>query len=132
MNDSPHRAPRLSAMLSVAMVMCLIFSGCAFVRGKYGDPFDSVDVEQIKRGASTRLDVSALLGAPDRIEEVNGREMFQYYRYDVKSGTVLFFSRTNVQGQDLFILFNQQGIVEDVVYGKPKRPQKFQFWPFGD
>lgn len=107
-------------------------TGCAFVRGKYGDQFNPADVESIKKGTSTRTEVAARLGAPDRIIEVNEHEIFQYYYYDMKWGTVLFFSRTNVKGQDLYVFFNKDGVVTDVAFGKPKPPPEFQFWPFGD
>ena len=106
-------------------------TGCAFVRGKYGDQFDATDIESIKKGVSTRTDVAMHLGAPDRILEVNEHEIFQYYNYDVKSGTLLFLSRTNIKGQDLYIFF-KNGVVDDVVFGKLKPTPKFQFWPFGD
>jgi hypothetical protein len=49
----------------------------------------------------------------------------------MKSGTVLLLSRTNIKSDDVFVLFDKNGVVEDVVAGK-KRPEiKFQFWPFG-
>jgi len=88
-------------------------------------------VETIKIGASTRQDVAAQLGAPERIIEVNDREIFHYYNYALKSGTVLFFSRTNIKGNDLYVFFNRDGIVQDVVFGRQKPPPKMQFWPFG-
>ncbi len=122
---------RARTMIALALSLSLL-NGCAFVRGKYGDRFDPADVESIKKGASTRAEVAAKLGAPDRIIEVNGHEIFQYYNYDLKWGTVLFFSRANVKGQDLYVFFNTDGIVRDVTFGKPKSPPEFQFWPFGD
>jgi hypothetical protein len=104
--------------------------GCAFVRGNYGEDIREGDVSTIQKGVSTRADVAATLGAPDRIIEANGHEIFHYYHYDVKSGVVLVFSRTNVKSDDTFIILNGAGIVEDVVAGKRKPPLEFQFWPF--
>jgi outer membrane protein assembly factor BamE (lipoprotein component of BamABCDE complex) len=104
--------------------------GCAFVRGNYGEELSQGDVTMIKKGASTRTDVAAILGAPERIIEANGREIFHYYHYDVKSGFVLVFSRTNIKSDDIFIIFDRAGVVEDVVSGKQKPSLKFQFWPF--
>ncbi|MGQ0810308.1 MAG: outer membrane protein assembly factor BamE domain-containing protein [Nitrospiraceae bacterium] len=110
---------------------CCLLTGCAAVRGNYGDQFTPQQIEKIKRGTTTRTEVASLLGAPERILEVNDHEFFHYYHYDVKMGVVLFFSRTNVKSDDLFIVFNKGGVVEDVVYGN--RPERqFQFWPFGD
>lgn len=122
----------IASMLVVAVFLELsTIAGCAFIRGKYGDQFDITDIESIKKGVSTRTEVATRLGAPDRIIEVNEHEIFQYYNYDVKSGTLLFLSRTNIKGQDLYIFF-KNGVVDDVVFGKPKPTPKFQFWPFGD
>ncbi len=117
----------------IVLALSLSFlNGCAFVRGNYGDDLNTVEIQAIKKGVTSRAEVAAHLGAPDRITEVNGREIFHYYHYDAKSGTVLFFSRTNVRSDDLYVMFNKDGIVDDVVYGKPADQLKFQFWPFGE
>lgn len=108
----------------------LVTMGGAFVRGNYGEELSQGDVTMVKKGASTRTDVAAILGAPERIIEANGREIFHYYHYDVKSGFVLVFSRTNIKSDDIFIIFDKAGVVEDVVAGKQKPSLKFQFWPF--
>lgn len=112
------------------VLMFVLGSGCAFVRGNYGEDMNQGDVSTIKKGVSTRAEVAAVLGAPDRIIEANGRDIFHYYHYDVKSGYVLIFSRTNIKSDDVFVIFNSAGIVEDVVAGKRKPPLEFQFWPF--
>jgi outer membrane protein assembly factor BamE (lipoprotein component of BamABCDE complex) len=115
--------------------LALIFSvftimGCAFVRGNYGEDIHPSNVSLLQKGVSTRADVAAILGAPDRIIEANGHEIFHYYHYDVKSGFVLVFSRTNIKSDDTFVILNGAGIVEDVIAGKRKPPLEFQFWPF--
>ena len=122
-----HRAPAVTTWL---VLMFLLGSGCAFVRGNYGEDMNQGDVSGIKEGVSTRAEVAAILGSPDRIIEANGRDIFHYYHYDVKSGYILFFSRTNIKSEDIFVIFNSSGLVEDVVAGKKKPPLEFQFWPF--
>lgn len=119
-----------SMLLIVAAA--ILVQGCAFVRGNYDDDFKQEDVELIKIGASTRQDVANLLGAPERVIEVHDKEIFHYYNYAIKSGTLLFFSRTNVVGNDLYVFFSSDGIVEQVLLGRQKPPPKLQFWPFGD
>jgi outer membrane protein assembly factor BamE (lipoprotein component of BamABCDE complex) len=119
-----------SMLLTVAVA--ILVQGCAFFRGNYDDDFKQEDVESIKIGASTRQDVANLLGAPERVIEVHDKEIFHYYNYTVKSGTLLFFSRTNVVGNDLYVFFSSDGIVEQVLLGRQKPPPKLQFWPFGD
>jgi outer membrane protein assembly factor BamE (lipoprotein component of BamABCDE complex) len=123
-----HCASRLVLVAAVALVV----GGCAFVRGTYGEEVNSPDLSLIKKGSTTRAEVATLLGAPERIVEVNGNEIFQYYRYDMKSGLILFFSRTNVISEDVFVFFDSNGIVKDIVVGKKKQAPEMQFWPFGD
>jgi outer membrane protein assembly factor BamE (lipoprotein component of BamABCDE complex) len=109
----------------------MLASGCAFVRGNYGEDINQGDVSTITKGVSTRAEVASILGAPDRIiTEPNGHDIFHYYHYDVKSGYVLIFSRTNIKSDDIFIIFNSAGVVEDVITGRKKPPLEFQFWPF--
>ena len=122
----------MSYLIVILFLWISLFQGCAFIRGNYGDEFNVEDIQTIKKGVTTREEVAARLGAPDRIMEVNGREIFHYYHYDVKSGTILLFSRTNIRSDDLYVMFNKDGVVEDVVFGKPPDRLKFQVWPFGD
>jgi outer membrane protein assembly factor BamE (lipoprotein component of BamABCDE complex) len=118
--------------LPLLAALAILAGGCAFVRGTYGEEVNSLDVSSLQKGTSTRAEVATLLGAPERIVEVNGREIFQYYRYDMKSGLLLFFSRTNVISEDVFVFFDGTGIVQDIVVGKKKPPVEMQFWPFGE
>jgi outer membrane protein assembly factor BamE (lipoprotein component of BamABCDE complex) len=118
--------------LLLAAAAAILLQGCAFFRGNYDEDFKQEDVESIKVGASTRQDVAELLGAPERVIQVHDQQVFHYYNYTLKSGTVLFFSRTNVVGNDLYVFFSPDGIVQQVVLGRQKPPPKLQFWPFGD
>jgi len=111
--------------------MTLTLNACAFIRGNYGEEVQAGDLAAIKKGVSTRGDVAELLGAPDRIVEANGHEIFHYFHYDMKSGTVLILSRTNVKSDDVFVMFDKNGVVEDIVAGKKRPSIPFQFWPFG-
>ena len=118
--------------LLLATAAATLIQGCAFLRGNYDEDFKQEDVESSKVGASTRQDVVEILGAPERVIQVHDKEIFHYYNYSLKSGTVLFFSRTNVVGNDLYVFFSPDGIVQQVVFGRQKPPPKLQFWPFGD
>ena len=122
----------IRSMLLAAAAATLLLQGCAFFRGNYDDDFKQEDVESIKVGTSTRQDVAEILGAPERVIQVHDQQIFHYYNYTLKSGTVLFFSRTNVVGNDLYVFFSRDGIVQQVVMGRQKPPPKLQFWPFGD
>ena len=108
-------------LLFVAAV-AILAEGCAFSRGTLGDDIKTEAVASIKKGATTKAEVITLLGAPDRVLQVNGRDVFQYYRYDAKAGSLLLilinFSRLSIKSDDLFVMVNQNGVVEDVISSK--------------
>jgi outer membrane protein assembly factor BamE (lipoprotein component of BamABCDE complex) len=116
----------------VILAVAILTAGCAFVRGTYGEEVQPLDLSSIKKGTTTRAEVASLLGAPDRIVEVNGHEIFHYYHFDMKSGLIIIFSRTNIMSEDVFVFLDGKGIVEDIVVGKKKPSPDMQFWPFGD
>lgn len=125
----------LTAAIGLLLLCLHPLSGCSFSRGNVGDQFKDEAVAAIKKGVTTRAEVVSALGAPDRIVQVNSHDIFQYYRYDVKAGSLLLiivnFSRLNIKSDDLYVLFNKDGVVEDVVFGKRTDRLTFQFWPFG-
>lgn len=127
---------KLGHCLPGFLVVTLLFQGCAFSRGTLGDEVRSEVVATIQKGATTKEEVLRLLGAPDRLMPLNGRDVFQYYRYDAKAGSLLLivlnFTRLSVKSDDLFIILDRDGIVEDVISSKRTNDLKFQFWPFGD
>jgi len=118
--------------LLLILAVSILTGGCAFVRGTYGEEVQPLDLSSIKKGTTTRAEVASLLGAPDRIVEVNGHEIFHYYHFDMKSGLIIIFSRTNIMSEDVFVFLDGKGIVEDIVVGKKKPSPDMQFWPFGD
>jgi hypothetical protein len=118
------------------LTLLFVVGGCAFSRGTLGDDIKPDAVTTIKKATTTKAEVLSLLGAPDRILQVNGRDVFQYYRYDAKAGSLLLilvnFSRLSIKSDDLFVLLNRDGIVEDVISSKRTQGLEFRFWPFGD
>ncbi|MBI3602858.1 MAG: outer membrane protein assembly factor BamE [Nitrospirae bacterium] len=125
-------------IVTVCMLcLCLsVLNGCSFNRGTVGDELKQENVDAIKKGVSTRTEVVTALGAPDRIIQANGHEIFQYYRYDIKAKglflLILNFSRINIKSDDLYIFLDKNGVVDEVVLGKRTDRLEFQFWPFGD
>lgn len=115
---------------------CLLVQGCAFSRGTLGDDIRSEAVAAIKKGTTTKAELLASLGAPDRLLQVNGRDVLQYYRYDAKVGSLLLIviniSRFSVKSDDLFVILDREGIVEDVIFSKRTDGLEFRFWPFGE
>jgi hypothetical protein len=126
----PHRL----LVVVGGLLLVLMAAGCSFSRGNVGDEFKDDVVAGIKKG-TTRAEVVKALGAPDRIIEVNGREVLQYYRYDIKAGSLLLiivnFSRLKIKSDDLYVFLTRDGVVDDVVFGKRTNRMNFQFWPFG-
>ncbi len=114
----------------------LLFQGCAFSRGAVGDDVKTEIVAAIQKGTTTKTEVVNLLGAPDRLLQLNGRDVFHYYRYDAKAGSLLLillnFTRLSVKSDDVFIIVNRDGIVEEVISSKRTDNLSFRFWPFGD
>jgi len=113
-----------------------IVQGCAFSRGTLGDDISSETVAAIRKGETTKAEVLTLLGAPDRMLQMNRRDVLQYYRYDAKVGSLLLivlnFSRVSIKSDDLFVIMTPEGIVEDVISSKRTAGLEFRFWPFGD
>ena len=124
-------------LAGIIIVLALIMTqGCAFSRGTLGEDISSESVAAIKKATTTKAEVLSLLGAPDRLLQVNGRDVFQYYRYDAKVGSLLLilinFSRVSIKSDDLFVIIDREGIVEDVILSKRTDGLKFRFWPFGE
>ena len=121
----------------LAFVMAaLLLQGCAFSRGTVGDDVKTEMVATIQKGTTTKTEVVTLLGAPDRLLQLNGRDVFHYYRYDAKAGSLLLillnFTRLSVKSDDVFVIVNRDGIVEDVISSKRTESLGFRFWPFGE
>ena len=121
----------LSFISLICVSLPLVTEGCAFSRGDLGVPISENNVSAVKKGQTTEAQAIALLGAPDAIQEINHREVFHYYQYTMKHGTVLVFSRVNIASDDLYVFFDQDGVAEQVLYSNRTNNLKFQFWPFG-
>jgi hypothetical protein len=125
---------RLTVILLSVMILTL--NACAFSRGTLGDELKTDAINSIKKGTTTRAEVLSQLGAPDRMLQLNGRDLFQYYRYDAKAGSLLLivlnFSRISVKSDDLFVLINREGTVEEVIASNRTEGLEFRFWPFGN
>jgi hypothetical protein len=121
------------------MLMLLVLTsatGCAFGRATLGDKINPEEVASLTKGSTSRAEVVARIGTPDRILQANGREVLQYYHYDLKSSSLLLllvnFSRFNIKSDDLYVLLDREGLVDDVLYGRRTDKLTFQAWPFGE
>jgi outer membrane protein assembly factor BamE (lipoprotein component of BamABCDE complex) len=127
---------KVRAGIPLFLLLVVLSQGCAFSRGTLGDEINADAIATLHKGKTTKADVINLLGAPDRIVQLNGRDVFQYYRYDAKAGSLLLivlnFTRLSIKSDDLFVVMNQDGLVEDVISSKRTDGLKFRFWPFGE
>ncbi len=123
----------ISVVSFLLLTYCLIFlQSCAFVRGTMGEEIKDNNIAKLKKGISSRAEVGAWLGAPDEIVQAGGYEIFHYRQYDSKMGYFVFLSRINVGSNNLYVFFDQQGIVQEVIFGERTKELEFQVWPFGD
>lgn len=127
---------KVRAGIPLFLLLVVLSQGCAFSRGTLGDEINADAIATLHKGKTTKADVINLLGAPDRIVQLNGRDVFQYYRYDAKAGSLLLivlnFTRLSIKSDDLFVVMNQDGLVENVISSKRTDGLKFRFWPFGE
>jgi outer membrane protein assembly factor BamE (lipoprotein component of BamABCDE complex) len=132
--QSIARVVGIIVVLSTSVLGLALLNGCAFNRGTWGDEIRNEDIQLIKKG-DRRADVIEILGAPDRIIEINGHEVLQYYRYEVRAMAFAPFvamARTYIVSDDLYVFLNKDALVDDLVFGKRTNRQEFQFWPWGD
>jgi len=124
---------RTSVLLLVGV--SLLINGCVVSRGRVGNPIQEESISQIEKGISKKELVVTLLGAPDRIVVGNDKEIFHYYYYDGKSpGLILLVFNilsVNVRSDNLYVFFDKQGIVQDVIYGKRTPDVDFTLRPWG-
>jgi outer membrane protein assembly factor BamE (lipoprotein component of BamABCDE complex) len=124
---------RTSVLLLVGI--SLLINGCVLSRGRVGNPIQEESLSQIEKGITKKESVVTLLGAPDRIIVGNDKEIFQYYYYDGKSpGLILLVFNilsVNVRSDNLYVFFDRQGIVQDVIYGKRTPEVDFTIRPWG-
>lgn len=128
----PAKWRRLFQLSLLLLFSSSFMQGCAFVRGSVGEEFETDRIAKVKKGISTRAEVGVLFGAPDNIVEAGGYEIFHYRQYDSKMGYVLFLSRINIGSDNLYVFFDQEGIVEEVIFGQRAKDLEFQVWPFGN
>ena len=121
-------------VFGLCVALALVQSwGCAFNRGAWGDELREEDVRLIKKG-NTRSEVVRILGAPDRIVEVNDHEVLQYYRYELRTmafAPLVAMSRAYIVSDDLYVFLDKNAVVDDVIFGRRTHRQEFQFWPWG-
>ncbi len=109
----------------VAMVSSLAFSGCAVKTGN--ETLGKMDKTQLDRGIakgkSTKDDVKAMLGDPDKTDfDNNGNEKWSYIhvRKDIKAVNFiplvsLFVQGTNDTTKTLVVLFDDKGYVKNYI-----------------
>lgn len=126
---------RFRTSVLLLLGVCLLINGCVLSRGRVGNPIQEEHLSQIEKGISKKELVVTLFGAPDRIIVGNDKEIFQYYYYDGKSpGLILLVFNilsVNLRSDNLYVFFDREGIVQDVIYGKRTPEVDFTLRPWG-
>ena len=121
--------------ITVLLLFVVFAQGCVVSRGRVGNPMDDASIQKIEKGISQKDFVVSQLGAPDRIIEGNDKEIFHYYYYDGKSPALFLalinFISVNVRSDNLYVFFDRQGVVQDVIYGKRTPEVEFKLRPWG-
>ncbi|RMF94370.1 MAG: outer membrane protein assembly factor BamE [Nitrospinota bacterium] len=117
---------------SVLFLSSLLLGGCAFGRAKVGERLLDEQVQQIEKGVTSKAEVVRLLGPPYEVSQTLTQEVFHYTYTDGKLAFLLIFARANVKSDDLYIFFDDKGIVQEVIFGRRTDKLPFQFWPFGE
>lgn len=115
----------------IVLILLSALTGCAFARANVGQPLSEEDIRRIQKGVTTKAQVVEALGTPDAVSHTLQHEVFQYRYGDGKLGVVLIFSRANYKTDDLYIFFDENDVVAEVIFGKRTDTVRFQFWPFG-
>jgi outer membrane protein assembly factor BamE (lipoprotein component of BamABCDE complex) len=126
---------RIKGVILLLIGCVLVLQGCVLSRGRVGNPIDEASIQKLEKGATKKDVVVALLGAPDRILVGNEKEIFHYYYYDGKSPALFLalinFISINVRSDNLYIFFDQHGVVQDVIFGKRTDEVEFKLRPWG-
>jgi hypothetical protein len=88
-------------------------------------------IQTFQQGVTTKAQVVETLGPPDTVTHTLQHKVFQYRYGDAKLGVVLIFSRATYKTDDLYVFFDTQDVVADVIFGKRTDTVRFRFWPFG-
>ncbi len=126
---------RLKGTIILLLGCILLIQGCVMSRGRVGNPLDEVQIKKIEKGSTKKDIVVALLGAPDRIIVGNNKEIFHYYYYDGKSPGLILLAiniiSLNVRSDNLYVFFDQEDVVQNVIYGKRTPEVEFTLRPWG-
>lgn len=107
----------LLAIVSLAIVSISGLSGCAQTYGRYHSP---AEISQIKKDRSTRQDVIAVLGNPDRTSVDNTGTTIYLYNYVKVTPAPVAYGNSPVVGnsgdmrQTTIVTFAPNGIVSNV------------------
>ena len=126
---------RLKGAIILLLGCILLIQGCVISRGRVGNPLDEAQIKKIEKGSTKKDLVVALLGAPDRIIVGNNKEIFHYYYYDGKSPGLILLAiniiSLNVRSDNLYVFFDQEDVVQNVIYGKRTPEVEFTLRPWG-
>ena len=125
---------------TVTSCLALVFlglSGCVFARARTNIADFHTRVESVIVGQTRITEVSQLLGSPPNniIPAADGKTVFLYTFADSKTGglnLVIFNTRKSNVGVDTaLIIFDKNGVVEQVNVSENSKDLEWDWWAFG-
>jgi outer membrane protein assembly factor BamE (lipoprotein component of BamABCDE complex) len=115
----------MKSMITLGLLAIMIM-GCTTI----GRKLDTAQIDKIKKGETTREQVTQLIGAPDSMSPTaDGGAVFMYMHMQVKPKAASFIpivglaaGGADMKNQQVMVTFGPDGIVKDVVstYDAPK------------
>lgn len=98
-------------MKKVFFLCCIASLLCACATASVGRPIDQNAVNQIEQGKTTKAQVLALIGSPDRITEVGDGSSHWMYLY---ARSAMRLGGHDSQSQVVMIMFDKDSIVNNI------------------
>ena len=110
----------------ILLLTVLLITSCGTTMGKR---IDNTKISEIKKGITTKTEITNLLGQPENItNRSDGTTYFIYSFGSVKHSALtyvpvvgLFAHKTAVETENLMITFDDNNIVKNYNYSKGKR-----------
>jgi outer membrane protein assembly factor BamE (lipoprotein component of BamABCDE complex) len=112
MNQKPHYH-RLHPLLSL---VALFMASCTPAIQTRGIDPDIIQADKIKKGVDTREKVLAALGSPSTVGSFGNENAWYYISKQQTNESIA--KPQEIQSKVLIIVFNQNNVVQDVIYQK--------------
>ena len=108
-------------------------SGCIFFYGSTtGRPVDEAALKQLTVSKTNRVEVERSLGLPSTISPYAEGRMIYHYQYKrAKTFLLLLIGHTNIEDDNVYIFFDDRGMLVDKKGQYLTKDLGWRLWPFG-